>query len=302
MFEVQRNFPPGSKCGYFKVYINSSHADEFLINSLLPFSERLIKDKKIVKFFFIRYQDTSFHIRIRFFLSDESNLGEVIDRFYKEIKKFIEQGTVWKYDISTYSREIERYELALVEEVETLFSVDSLTVLKVIDEIRNQDDEEYRWKLAIKYIDYYLELFHPSSLEKKYNAILRMSNNFLNEFEYNKDNLFQLNDIFRARRKDLYEILNESGDEVLLSMYKVLYEQDSEFRSAVYNIKDLCNTHKLIAEDYLGSYIHMMINRLFPEKNRVFELVLYYLLAKHYQSEIARRKKVLIPQQDEVKN
>lgn len=40
----------------------------------------------------------------------------------------------------------------------------------------------------------------------------------------------------------------------------------------------------------LSSLIHMVVNRLFPSKQRAYELVLYYCLAKHYDSVWARQK------------
>jgi thiopeptide-type bacteriocin biosynthesis protein len=292
MTKIQRNFSPGSEWVYFKVYINSSHADEFLLNVLAPFTKNLFKKEQILKAFFIRYSDSGFHLRIRFLLAKESNFSEVVVSFYNEIKSFVSQGIVWKYDLSTYSREIERYELPLIEQVETLFSIDSSTILDIIREVDSSNNEDYRWKIAFKYIDHYLELFYPSSLEKKYAVIEKMSDIFLAEFGYNKNNLMQLNDIFRSRRKDIYEAINETEDEVLLSMYAILNERDFSLRSSIAHILSICKSNSLNIDDFIGSYIHMMINRLFPEKNRIFELLLYYLLVKHYQSEIARAKKI----------
>ena len=34
----------------------------------------------------------------------------------------------------------------------------------------------------------------------------------------------------------------------------------------------------------ISSLIHMIVNRLFPSKQRAYELVLYHCLAKHYNS------------------
>lgn len=39
----------------------------------------------------------------------------------------------------------------------------------------------------------------------------------------------------------------------------------------------------------LKSYIHMMLNRLFCDKNRMHELVIYNFMNRYYKSLIAKR-------------
>jgi thiopeptide-type bacteriocin biosynthesis protein len=43
-------------------------------------------------------------------------------------------------------------------------------------------------------------------------------------------------------------------------------------------------------EKLLVSYIHMMINRLFRSKQRLYEMVIYDMLEKYYTSMIAKLK------------
>ncbi|MFK7749084.1 MAG: lantibiotic dehydratase C-terminal domain-containing protein, partial [Kordia sp.] len=42
--------------------------------------------------------------------------------------------------------------------------------------------------------------------------------------------------------------------------------------------------------DLMGSYMHMLMNRLFKSKNRIHEMVCYDFLYRYYKSMIARKK------------
>lgn len=51
-------------------------------------------------------------------------------------------------------------------------------------------------------------------------------------------------------------------------------------------------SNKITIEYLLTSYIHMMLNRLFKSKNRIYELVLYDFLRRYYASKIARKSSI----------
>ena len=46
----------------------------------------------------------------------------------------------------------------------------------------------------------------------------------------------------------------------------------------------------LFIQKSLPSYIHMTMNRLWADKNRMYELVIYDFLVRYYKSYIAREK------------
>ncbi|WP_326984098.1 thiopeptide-type bacteriocin biosynthesis protein [Chryseobacterium sp. MYb264] len=292
MNSIQTNFPPGSSWLYYKLYISSSHADQFLVKKLLPFVKRLLSKKEINKFFFIRYNDPSFHLRIRFHISDREVIEKISDFFYKNTEKLIANDIVWKYEISTYTREMERYNPILIDDVEDLFQTDSLNCLSILKEVSElPDKEEATWKLALKNIDYYLNTFLNNQLEMKEFVITQMSESFKAEFGFTEFNSKQLNSIYRDNRKIIDQIIseNETEDHVGL-FYNSIKKQHPNFLKTANALLEKCNQHQISIHLYLSSYIHMMMNRIFPSKNRLFELMLYFLLSKHYKGMISQQK------------
>lgn len=69
------------------------------------------------------------------------------------------------------------------------------------------------------------------------------------------------------------------------SQYNVLLELlDHKTNQGNDVVNELINSaDKRLLNDYLGSYAHMLMNRLFRSKNRVHEMVVYDLLYRHYK-------------------
>lgn len=88
--------------------------------------------------------------------------------FYKELSKSSYSHLIWKIQIDTYNRELERYDWNLIEEAESFFFVDSECVLSIIDKIER--NENYRWMIALKLIDELLSDFRLNLGEKKLNG------------------------------------------------------------------------------------------------------------------------------------
>ncbi|MDE3250998.1 MAG: lantibiotic dehydratase, partial [Bacteroidota bacterium] len=125
--EGHRNFMPGSEWLYFKIYCHPSWSNELLSGILLPALSASVRKKQIDKWFFVRYNDPDFHIRIRVHAVNGS-LGNIIALFSKKCKLLVDEGIVEKYFIDTYVRELERYTPALIGYCETVFYHSSLLV------------------------------------------------------------------------------------------------------------------------------------------------------------------------------
>jgi thiopeptide-type bacteriocin biosynthesis protein len=106
---MQREFTFGSKWLYYKIYCGVQTADIILREQL---KEKIIilKDSKIIeKWFFIRYNDPEPHIRVRFLLSDNSNLNQLTEVLQEYFEELLNQNLIWKIQSDTYTRELERY-------------------------------------------------------------------------------------------------------------------------------------------------------------------------------------------------
>ena len=107
-----------------------------------------------------------------------------------------------------------------------------------------------------------------------------MSDSFLREFNFNIHNSKSLNDAYRIKRKSISDIVNgiDKEDDSLMKKHVNTY------------VKEVAGIIGDIPIDKLNlsSYLHMEMNRLFVNNNRLNEMVIYNYLTRYYKSEIAK--------------
>ena len=91
---MERIFIPGSRWLFFKLYTGTQSADILLTRHIGPFVRRLRENGAIDDFFFIRYTDPLFHLRLRLHLPDTSRYGEVFGAFYETFQPCVESRLV----------------------------------------------------------------------------------------------------------------------------------------------------------------------------------------------------------------
>lgn len=278
--KLQRNFFPKDKWIYIKIYMGILTSDKLMTDVLYPYLQNIMKKRLVSKWFFVRYSDPNFHIRLRMYIDDTDYWGSVLTSFNKAVKEFCKSGEIHQIDISTYKREIERYGSNAINITESIFCHDSICVCSILQQIKKLDSN-LRWKVAIKMIDSFLDTFNYT-IEKKYNLLFSLDESFKSEFGYNKYNSKQLNVLFRKYRDDIETILDPTKSPDILQI-KVQEAIDSRNK----RIKALWEQSGF-EHINISSCIHMMMNRLFPAQNRTYELLIYNFLARHYKSCIAR--------------
>ncbi|WP_158712892.1 thiopeptide-type bacteriocin biosynthesis protein [Parabacteroides pacaensis] len=298
MEKIQRTFIPGSRWLYFKVYTGVKTADKILINNISSVIKRMKRLGILEKWFFIRYNDPDFHLRVRFLVKDEKHIGEAIHLFYKQCSSLMEKKRIWKLQLETYNRELERYNSKLMEDAESIFYLDSECILSLLSLLEKYGNENYRWMVSLKMIDGLLSDF-CFSLERKQELLALISDSFKAEFGFNKYNSKQFNSKYRENKSLIERVLKESTeDEKMVALSSVIRKRDRKLilLASGINHKLKCDHQEKNIEALLSSYIHMTMNRLFRSKNRVHELLLYDFLARYYTSEIAREKYKSLPE------
>lgn len=291
MEKVQRKFIIGDEWFYFKLYTGAKTADVILIEAIQPLVKELFEKGLIDKWFFIRYADPELHLRIRFKLTDVANLGKVIELLNAHIKYYIDSGLIFSMQVDTYSRELERYGHSTVENAESLFFYDSMMTIEMLNIIEGDGGEIYRWHFALLAIDALLSDFSLTET-KKFELLNSLQYGFGQEFGMDNSLKVQLDKKFRDERKTIAGILSGEND-FYRSFYRILEEKSEATKEIVTKIKRLNSKNELELELYnlLGSYIHMLLNRIFKSKQRLNEMVVYSLLYRYYKSEVARKKK-----------
>ena len=269
--EIPSTYQPGSEWYYFKIYCSESFSDSLLEELIRPWVNELCTGKKIYKFFFIRYADPAYHIRIRFL----TNNTDFVKEMYLLLAEPIRNRSISKIQVDTYNRELNRYGKRNIEKCESIFHYDRLAVLEIAKE--NLDQE--KWKHAIKGIDEYLRNFQIS-IEEKVKLMRILSNGYLEEFRADKKTKASLSKKFRNLRNDLKAILEKDHD------FHAILNRSTYIQEYIDSM-DFEESNKF---DLVASLIHMFLNRLFSSQQRFHELVIYDLLFKHYNSLFAQIK------------
>lgn len=286
---VSRSFPIGSEWLYYKIYCGIKTSDRILTEIIRPLAEYLIKIKLIDSWFFVRYADPDIHIRLRFHFSDLKNIALVIERFHKAVTPFHKGGLIWKIQTDTYEREIERYGQSNIILSEQIFYYDSMCIVNFLDKLKDQNKEDIRWLFGIKSVDKLLDIF-KLNLDQKLILMEKLKISFAEEFNMNKNIKLQIDKKYRAERINVENFLD---DDFLKKEYpfamELLEKRDNQLIYIVDEMKKFHNDEfYVLLYQMIPNYIHMHLNRLFKNKQRLHEMVIYNFMWRTYRSKMAK--------------
>jgi thiopeptide-type bacteriocin biosynthesis protein len=277
---------------YFKVYAGNKFLEEVLMDKILPFVESSM-GKSFDGFFFIRYRDSSNHLRLRFHNTDKKSLSVLQEVFTALLQPELESRKLKSISIDTYEPEYERYGgHDLIREAENLFYNDSVFVLRFLNLTYKIYPDTRIFLLAMRSADGLMEDFGLTIVEKhELSQILRES--YFKEFHGDPNLKRTLNDSFRKHRAEITEIMNgDIQNENILKFESLLSERTAMNKSIVVEIYKRIKINrettavKVQVFNLLSSYIHMAINRIFSSNQRKHELFVYHLLERHYNTKL----------------
>lgn len=296
MKNITRTFSLGSEWLYYKIYSGLKTADEILTKLIAPLSEKLVERKLIKSWFFIRYADPETHLRIRFNVPDLQNIGVVINLFQNVISEYVQNGLIWKVQTDTYFREIERYGNNSIELSEQLFYYDSVNIINMISMIAGDEGEEIRWQYGIRAVDDLLSRFNYS-IEQKMHLMKMLKTAFSLEFRMNKELKMQIDKKFRTHRNMITELITKKTETINIfkTLCQLIDEKGVSIKPIVSTILVLNDKDELQVplNNLLADYVHMLLNRLIPSRQRFHEMVIYDLMWRTYRSEIAKQKNLV---------
>lgn len=287
---MQREFWPGTEWLYYKLYCGVNTSDQVLPDIIRPLAEELVAARLIDKWFFVRFSDPHNHLRVRFHLSHAALLGETLRVIAQRIQPYLDAAYIWKSQLDTYSRELERYGHQTMEMTETLFFHDSVAVVNVLAQIQAQEQEDLRWLYGLKSVDELLNAF-SYSLPEKLRLMQQVQEAFAREFRLDKPLKLQLDAKYRMHKAAIRQVLR-GGDDVsaesaaLLEPLRTRNGQIAHLASAVRRLEGQ-NQLNVPLDSLLTSYIHMTLNRLIGSNQRLHEMVIYDFLKREYKAASA---------------
>lgn len=276
----QRDFAIGSEWLYLKLYTGEKKADHLLRTVLRELTEELLAEGLVDQWFFVRYADPDFHLRLRLHGTDREKLYHgAFPRINAVLDAYLQKGLLLKVQADTYQRELERYAGDTMLPTEALFFRDSVAVVRFLSTLRGDADEEKRWLFALLGTDALLEDFGVSP-DGKRRLLKAMQESFAAEFNVQSELRRQLNEKYRADLGRINDCLRHNA--VPPGAAGVLRERSLAGREAVHRIREATSGNPHLLDPLVRSYIHLFLNRLFISNPRLHEMVIYHYLDKYY--------------------
>ncbi|HEY2270352.1 MAG TPA: lantibiotic dehydratase [Streptosporangiaceae bacterium] len=289
-----RRFPPGSEWLYAKLFTGTATADEVLRRTAHVI-ESSFAAGDADQWFFIRYGDPDWHLRLRVRGAPDRLLRETLPLLHRAVAPLLETGQLWRVQLDTYEREVERYggEAGILL-AERVFHADSDAVLAIVRQLTGDAGAELRWRVALRGIDLLFDDL-GLALEQKLAIARRARHGYGSEFGADGDFSREVSRRYRTERASVEALLDPQRDPPaeLAPSIQVLRQRSMVLAPAVQELRAAAAAGRLSVDipDLAMSLAHMHVNRMLRSVQRVQELVLYELLSRAYASQAARRSR-----------
>jgi thiopeptide-type bacteriocin biosynthesis protein len=287
---VGRTFPPGSEWLTLKLYAGHFTIESLLRDVLGPLAVRLTAAGDARRWFFVRYADPHPHLRLRFH-GDPGRLWDtVLPAVRTAVAPFVEGGRIWKTQIDTYTREVERYGGPVaVELCETLFHYDSEAAVELLPHLTDDPRADRRWRLALLGADRLLTDLCPR-LDDQRTLLRRARDDLRVELKMTNEVMGRIGDRFRSDAREVTALLgtNESDD---WATAKAIFHRRSRSNEPVIARLNRVITGRWAESAFTGlttSVLHMFLNRLLLTAHLPQELILYEYLLRDRNTQAAR--------------
>ncbi|HEY5951146.1 MAG TPA: thiopeptide-type bacteriocin biosynthesis protein, partial [Kofleriaceae bacterium] len=287
---IVRAFPPGSEWLYAKLYTGNATSDRVL-QAMRPVIDGALASGAADAWFFIRYADPDCHLRLRLHGPPSRLAAEVLPALHAAATPLLADGRLWKLQLDTYVREIERYGgddgMTLAER---WFEVDSHTALGIVELLDGDGGNDARWRLALVGIDRLLDDLGFDADAKRL-VVRRARDGFAAELAAGPATTKAIGGTYRKQRASLEELLDRPSDDHPLAPGLALIAASSpHVREIGVALRDAERAGRLTVPliNVAGIYMHMLTNRLLKGRARQQELVIYDLLDRCYTSRAKR--------------
>lgn len=293
---VRRRFPPGSEWLYAKLYTGTGTADQVLNHLAGPLVRSSLASGAADAWFFIRFADPDWHLRLRLHGEPGRLHAEVLPRLQAAVTPLLEAGQLWRIQLDTYEREVERYGGDRgVELAEQVFTADSEAVLAIMGPLRGDAGLDLRWRLALRGMDLLFDDL-GLTLEEKRSVARQAREGFGREFGIDGNFRGRVSERYRAERVRLEALLDpgQTPSAPLAAGLEALRRRSLKLAPVTAELRQLGQAGRLSSSlaDIAMSYTHMHVNRLLRSAQRAQELMLYELLDRVYSAQAGRQSVV----------
>jgi thiopeptide-type bacteriocin biosynthesis protein len=280
---IQRTFAPGSEWLFAKFYTGTATADRVLAEEVGRLAADAIANGAADRWFFIRYSDPHWHLRIRFHGDPRTLRDSVQPALQAAGSRLLDEGLAWKVQFDTYEREVERYGGAeAIDLVEEIFFRDSVAVIELLEACSGDAGSASRAPFIAAGIDALLRDFGCDGAGRL--RLAEASRDLLaKQFQYDAVRE-ALAERFRRERGAFQRLLDDPAS------VHALQRRSAAIAGVVAELIALERRGRLQMplQAILQSVIHMFVNRLSRSAGPEHELVVYDYLVQLYRSQLAR--------------
>lgn len=276
---VQRVFSPTSEWCYVKVALGRGLADRLLLDVVEPVVQSLSADGIVDRWFFLRYEEPPFQVRVRAHGDPTRLHAAFMTRLEAALQRDLLHNRVARITYDTYRREVERYGGAgLIAEAEGVFCADSSLVAHILRRLRGRP--ERRTPAILAHLEFMLDAFRLPE-RTSIDLLLGLADVRTHE-RATWDSQFRA---MRSERHTLREILDAPGDVPATERGR------ARMSALVQAIRD----YRARADDdtvatVVPSFLHMAFNRISKDSLRADERRNLYWLWKVLRSRQGRAR------------
>lgn len=278
---IEHTFGIGSKYIYIKIYCNKTFSSKLLIDLFAPICETLIEKRFIVSFFFLRYFDPNYHLRLRMLCNNEADIWGVWELLFDAVNKSKIRSYIYDIRSESYVKELQRYKFECHSFVENIFyndSIFSLSIIRATCKINQDKIFQIAVYSTMRYVD---ELFLTTTERAKF--VTDCFERFKYEFNKSDDKTIKsaLARFYQKYKQEIFYGLQDTNSLRELGIGDCLDQLHVANSQSYYYISSM-----LFAEekfDLVASIIHMHLNRLFVDRPRENEYLVYLFLDRYFK-------------------
>jgi thiopeptide-type bacteriocin biosynthesis protein len=292
-----RRFAPGSEWLFAKLYTGPAMVDGLLRNVVRPLVDRALGSGAADAWFFVRYGDPEWHLRLRLHGDPARLHGDLLPLLNEAVAPLLASGQVRTLTLDTYERELERYGGPIgMLLCEGLFQADSTAVLEVIDALDDVSLAGSRWKLAVAGMDVLLNGL-GLGLAERLVVTAAVRDGLAREHGADQKLLRQIGERFRVERAGVEALLDPSAP--ASADVGGVASATAALRRLAHRVGPIMARLRAAAERgelstplsaIAPSLLHMHANRLLRSDQRRQEMVLYDFLYRLYDAQAARAR------------
>jgi thiopeptide-type bacteriocin biosynthesis protein len=292
-------FIPGSEWLYLKLYTGLATADRLLKTVIADFIAELRSRSLIDRWYFVRYRDPDFHLRIRLHGNANELRELVLPLSGQYLSTSIASSAIARIQCDTYEPEINRYGGgAVMAKAMGFFETDSDAIIDTLRISSELGAEDKRWVFGACGIGAILEGcgYDDAGANR---LLLDLRAGYGRYPTVGRTERFLRNSLsarYRVLRSDLEMALNGVPEWEPLARVKAVFGKREAALSSFVNAARAGEADGTLTDSFdsiVGSIVHMHANRLFRTSHAKQELVLYDFLAQIYRSRVARSASAL---------